>query len=202
MNRYFDKSIGRDAVKLLPGEYTVSATDAIVTVLGSCVAACIRDERRNVGGMNHFMLPLSGNGDERSEVRSFNRASFYGINAMELLINELVKLGSRRQDLTAKVFGGGAIVGNMKTLDIGRANGEFVLSYLKREGIRLLAHDLYGALPRKVHFLPESGAVRVHYLRTLKNDTLVRRERDYAATIDRQMQPNMEMFTWPTKSVS
>jgi len=104
-NLYFDNNFNIQAVKLLPGEYFVTKEDMLlVTVLGSCVAACIRDRKNGIGGMNHFMLPDSGSSDTNSPM---NPSARYGVYAMEILINHLLKMGAHRANLEAKVFGGG-----------------------------------------------------------------------------------------------
>jgi chemotaxis receptor (MCP) glutamine deamidase CheD len=133
-NLYYDKQFESDAAKLLPGEYYVTRNDMVlVTVLGSCVAACIRDVNSGVGGMNHFMLPDSGSdrGTPASE------SARYGAFAMEVLVNELLKLGARRPNLEAKVFGGGAVMSGLTQANVGERNAAFVLEYLQTEGIRL-----------------------------------------------------------------
>ena len=89
-NRYFDPTFGAEAVKVLPGEYFVTTTDMLlVTVLGSCVSACIRDREKGIGGMNHFMLADS------AEQSPYSASARYGTYAMEILINHLLKLGAR-----------------------------------------------------------------------------------------------------------
>ena len=107
-NRYFDRHFESDAAKILPGEYYVTSQEIVlVTVLGSCVAACIRDTDSGIGGMNHFMLPDEGG---REVVSSSAR---YGTYAMEVLINHLLKMGARRSQLEAKIFGGGAVMSSL-----------------------------------------------------------------------------------------
>ena len=104
-NLYFDRYFNVEAAKILPGEYFVTGRDMVlVTVLGSCVAACIRDRISGIGGMNHFMLPDSGGDRSNPLVGASMR---YGSYAMEILINQLIKLGASRASLEAKVFGGG-----------------------------------------------------------------------------------------------
>jgi chemotaxis protein CheD len=173
-NLYYDRQHARHAAKVLPGEYYVTARPMVlVTVLGSCVAACIRDPVLNVGGLNHFMLPdAAGPGPASSAAR-------YGSYAMELLINQLIKLGARRERLEAKVFGGGNVLANLLSSDVGGRNAQFVLDYLATEGIRLAARDLLGPYPRKVYFFPDSGRVLVRKLKSLHNGTILARERDY-----------------------
>lgn len=159
---YFDREFEISAVKLLPGEYYVTKVDmALTTVLGSCVSACIRDSAAGVGGMNHFMLP----GDSDPASRDVADAMRYGAFAMEMLVNELLEAGARRERLEAKVFGGGAVLSNMTMLNIGDRNAEFVLRYLKTEQIKIAAQDLRGALPRRVNYFPVSGKVTVRLLR-------------------------------------
>lgn len=175
-NVYYDRTFDRDAAKILPGEYYFTCKDMlIVTVLGSCVAACIRDRVTGIGGMNHFMLPSGGEAD--SPVSASMR---YGTYAMEVLINDVLKSGARRENLEAKVFGGGNVLTGFTTINVGERNAQFVREYLSAENIRLVAEDLNDIHPRKVYFFPRSGKVLVKKLRKLNNNTLVNREQDYA----------------------
>jgi chemotaxis protein CheD len=175
-NVYYDRTFDCDAAKILPGEYYFTAKDMlIVTVLGSCVSACIRDRVTGLGGMNHFMLP-DGGGDG-SPVSASAR---YGTYAMEVLINELLKSGARRENLEAKVFGGGAVLKGFTAINVGERNAAFVQTFLRNEKIRIVAEDLNDIYPRKVYFFPRTGKVLVKKLMQTHNDTLARREQDYA----------------------
>lgn len=175
-NVYYDRTFDCDAAKILPGEYYYTPKDMlIVTVLGSCVSACIRDRVTGLGGMNHFMLPDSG--EASSPVSASMR---YGTYAMEVLINELLKAGARRENLEAKVFGGGAVLRGFSAMNVGERNAEFVMNYLRTEKMRVLAEDLNDIYPRKVYFFPRTGKVLVKKLMQTHNDTLARRELDYA----------------------
>jgi chemotaxis protein CheD len=179
-NLYYDRTFDRDAAKILPGEYYYTGKDmVIVTVLGSCVSACIRDRVSGVGGMNHFMLP-DGGSDIDSPISASAR---YGSYAMEILINDLLKAGARRENLEAKVFGGGAVLQGFNAINVGERNAEFVRKFLKTENIRILAEDLNDVHPRKVYYFPRSGKVLVKKLRQLNNNTLVNREQDYASRL-------------------
>jgi len=175
-NFYFDRTFDCDAAKILPGEYYFSGKDmVIVTVLGSCVSACIRDRVSGIGGMNHFMLPDGGSDD--SPVSASMR---YGTYAMEILINELLKAGARRENFEAKVFGGGNVLRGFTSINVGERNAKFVRDYLKMENIRITAEDLIDIHPRKVFFFPRTGKVLVKKLKVVHNDTLKQREIDYA----------------------
>ena len=130
-NVYFDRTFDCDAAKILPGEFYFTGKDMlIVTVLGSCVSACIRDRVSGVGGMNHFMLPDSG-GDVDNPVSASMR---YGTYAMEVLINELLKAGAKRENMEAKVFGGGNVLRGFTAINVGQRNAQFVLDYLRWSG--------------------------------------------------------------------
>ena len=178
-NVYYDRTFDRDAAKILPGEYYFTSKDMmIVTVLGSCVSACLRDRVSGVGGMNHFMLPDGGDSD--SPVSASMR---YGTYAMEVLINELLKAGARRENLEAKVFGGGNVLRGFVAINVGERNAQFVRNYLRTEGIRCVAEDLNDIHPRKVYFFPRTGKVLVKKLKQLNNNTLVNREQDYASRL-------------------
>ena len=127
----------------------------IVTVLGSCIAACIRDPIAQVGGMNHFMLPESDDGAWGAASASLR----YGNFAMERLINDILCRGGHRSRLEIKVFGGARMIGN--TALIGPQNADFVEAYLKDEGLPIAAAHLRGAHARRVHYFPLTGRVRM-----------------------------------------
>jgi chemotaxis protein CheD len=174
VNRYFDRHFATLAAKILPGEYFVTDQGMLlVTVLGSCVSACVRDPQLGIGGMNHFMLPDEGGRE------AFGRSARYGTYAMEVLINHLLKMGARRNRLEAKVFGGGAVMASLSSSNVGIKNAEFVLQYLKTESIPVVAKDLLDSYPRKIYYFPDSGRVLVKKLHRVHNETLFSRERDY-----------------------
>jgi chemotaxis protein CheD len=178
-NVYYDRTFDCDAAKILPGEYYYTGKDMlIVTVLGSCVSACIRDRVKGLGGMNHFMLPDGG--DPGNPVSASMR---YGTYAMEVLINDLLKAGARREHLEAKVFGGGAVLRGFSAMNVGERNAAFVIQFLKTERIPVLAEDLNDIYPRKVYFFPRTGKVLVKKLMQTHNDTLAKRELDYASRL-------------------
>ena len=179
-NLYFDRSFDCEAAKILPGEYYYTNKPMlIVTVLGSCVSACMRDRVSGIGGMNHFMLP-DGNGDSSNPTSASMR---YGGYAMEVLINQLLKAGAKRENLEAKVFGGGNVLRGFTAINVGEKNAQFVRDFLRAEKIRVIAEDLNDVHPRKVYYFPATGKVLVKKLKQLNNYTLVRREQDYASRL-------------------
>lgn len=137
---------------VIQGEFLVSSdpADVLSTILGSCVAAFLRDPVARVGGLNHFLLP----GNDPSD----RNAMKYGLNAMELLINSMIRAGARRDRLEAKLFGGGQMVPGLS--DIGAANARFGEDFLRREGIRYLGGSLRGDHGRKIRVWPVSGQVQ------------------------------------------
>lgn len=170
---YADHHFQYDAVKVLPGEYFVSSEDVMVmTVLGSCIAACIWDGRVRAGGMNHFMLP-EGDGMEGG--------GRYGSYAMELLINHLLKLGARRESMQAKVFGGAQVMAGFSSMNVGERNTKFVLDYLATERIPVVSQDVLDIHPRKVCFFPASGKALVKRLAHAHPETLAVEERKGSA---------------------
>ena len=182
------------AAKLLPGEYYVSLhNELIVTVLGSCVSACIRDNKLGIGGMNHFMLPINTRDDTAAFHSDISAATRYGNYAMEHLINAILKSGGLRRNLEVKIFGGGRILAHMS--DVGHKNIEFVRHYLETEALAVSAEDVGGAHPRKVQYFPATGKVRVKMLRALKNKTIVQREKEYLSSLKRQpVSGEIELF--------
>lgn len=180
MAHYIDVQLQRRVVKLLPADYYIGDDDvSIVTVLGSCVAACIRDAQSGLGGMNHFMLP-DGAADGSSGAR-------YGSFSMELLINGLLKRGARRERLEAKVFGGGNVLKGFTSNPVGTRNSEFVLEYLKIEGIPIVAQDLLGIHPRKVCYFPGTGSALVKRLPHAHDDEVARDESAFQRTLAKKL---------------
>lgn len=197
VNHYWDRQKKVVVAKILPGEfYMTSQNVGIATTLGSCVSACIWDEKMGLGGMNHFMLPLTT--QEAHEVnwgqRGLNSdATRYGNFAMEHLINMILIHGGRKKSLQAKVFGGGKVMKNMS--NVGNKNIDFVLSYLDTENIPITSQDLGSEYPRKVLFDPSTGRVFVKRLKNLHNDTIVKRERDYETSIEsKPVDGDIELF--------
>ena len=146
-----------------------------MTTLGSCIAACLWDRDRRVGGMNHFMLPEGASGG--------SDGGRYGSYAMELLINEMIKRGANRSSMEAKVFGGGAVVSGMNSINVGEQNTRFVLDYLRTERITVVSKDVLDIYPRKVCFLPASGKAMVKRLASANTEQLLAQERAAARAV-------------------
>ena len=183
IGRHFDPREGKVVAKLLPGDYYVTLGDEMIfTVLGSCVSACVRDRVLGIGGMNHFMLPQDSPDASRPWGSSASAATRYGNVAMEMLINDILKNGGRRENLEFKLVGGGRVLDAMT--DIGARNIEFVRNYMKQEGFRVLGEDLGDEHPRKVMFHPKSGSARVKKLTRNRPAEIVERERRYSRKIE------------------
>ncbi len=183
VNRYWDHKFQTIAAKILPGEYYVtSGQEAVTTVLGSCVSACIRDPEVKVGGMNHFLLPLHKGESWHKGTEILSLASRYGNFAMEHLINDIMKNGGHRDRLEVKIFGGSQVIQAMT--NIGGNNIRFVRDYIDTEQLKLISEDVGGPNPRKVMYFPESGRVRVKKIRELHNDTIIQREKNYIGSIE------------------
>jgi len=192
--RWFDPTFKIMAIKVLPGEHYVSTAgqEMIVTVLGSCIAACVWDPSARVGGMNHFMLPDSG-----SDV-PVDKAMRYGNFAMEELLNDLLRRGARRDTLEIKVFGGGNVlstIGNA-SVPIGDRNAAFVRRYLADEGYKIAAEDLGGIHPRRIHFFPRMGKVIRLFLKKDVERAVVNRELTYRTRLqDVPVEGEVELFS-------
>jgi chemotaxis protein CheD len=179
---YFDAQFRLPAVKLLPGDYVSTRNPSLlVTVLGSCVAACLRDPVSGVCGMNHFMLP-----DGQSESGQNSLLARFGVQAMELLILDMQKRGARRDRLQAKVFGAGSVLDGMNIVNVGELNATFIQHYLQVEHIPVLASDLLGQCARKVYFFTDSGKVMIRRLQTESARKLAARERRYQDLVDQR----------------
>ena len=136
-----------------------------------------------IGGMNHFMLPVSGSYQSSVRAASDSDANRYGNFAMEKLINDILKNG------------GGKVIQHMKEADIGNRNIIFVRDYLKTEGFTITAEDLGDIYPRKIVYYPMSGRVQVKKLRNIHNDTIVMRESGYRQKLEQQpVAGDIELF--------
>ena len=192
-SRYMDPHLKKWAIKILPGEFfVVDNEDMIVTTLGSCISVCIRDKVLGIGGMNHFMLPLSTDGDWCGS--KISTASRYGNFAMEYLINEILKQGGKKKNMEAKIFGGGDfMMGN--TLSVGSNNYKFAEQYLKTEGIPIKHEDVGGSLSRKIYFSPLNGKVLMKKIAITQNDTIRQREKRYQYDIEHtNISGDVELF--------
>jgi chemotaxis protein CheD len=151
---------------LHPGEIYATKDRAVIsTLLGSCIAVCLRDEDKRINGMNHFLLP----GTEGNIDFKVNAAGRYGISSMENLINRMLHLGASKNRITAKIFGGGNIMPTFKT-DIGKKNIDFVKWFMKNEKIPIIGEDIGEKVARKIYFFTIDGNVYVEVITTKKKD--------------------------------
>lgn len=195
INRYWDPNGNGITAKILPGQYYVTVHDeAVVTTLGSCVSACIRDRVFGIGGMNHFMLPDERIRENGAGTKMGSESARYGVFAMELLINEILKNGGRRENLEIKITGGGQVLANHT--DIGKRNIDFVRHFLDIEGLEVTAEEVGDIYPRKVYYFPNTGKVRVRKLRNTHRHVISKDERDYRESLlRRQTQSHVELFS-------
>lgn len=154
---YFDNRLNATMVWVFQGDYYTSANpnEIITTVLGSCIAVCVRDPDIRFGGMNHFLLPDPGHGGDVGASRELR----YGSYSIERLINAIMAHGGRRDRLEIKIFGGASL--KIGTSMVGNRNADFVERYLEREGLKVAARDLRGTLPRRLRYYPTTGKVMV-----------------------------------------
>ncbi len=192
-DRYYDTRYNCWVIKVLPGTQFVTdkADDMLVTVLGSCVSACIRDPITGIGGMNHFMLP----GKEDPDWQKASYSLRYGNHAMESLINGIVSRGVPRDRLEVKVFGGGNVAAFSQS--VGDGNAQFVLDYLEAEGLKVAAADLGGNKARRIHYMPSTGKVQRKLVDMARAPVreLENREADYRKSIvDEPTAGDIELF--------
>lgn len=142
-----------NAIHIIQGQFHVSdrPDDVLSTVLGSCVAACLHDPLRRIGGMNHFLLP--GN-----DPNAGNNVK-YGAHSMEQLINAMLRAGAGRDRLEAHIFGGGNVVAGLGRF--GDMNAAFAREFVRQEGFALRTVDTGGLVGRRLRFQPASGAAWV-----------------------------------------
>jgi chemotaxis protein CheD len=187
----YDPRYGAHLVRVLPGDFYTTGKEGemIVTVLGSCVSACIRNPYTGYGGLNHFMLPESASG----EWNGINASMRYGNYAMEALINEVLKSGCSRQDLEIKLFGGANVATGQST--VGQKNILFARRYLQAEHLYVVAHDLGGQHGRRIHYVPSTGKVSRTLLKRSGDVAVFKEEREYGLKLrEAPVEGGMELF--------
>src|SRR6185437_2883902 len=148
-------------------------------------SACVRDPKRGVGGMNHFLLPQDSLTSRNTWLDpALRQATRYGSYAMESLINDLLKVGASRERLEIKLFGGGRVLTSLT--DVGARNIDFVRDFVRIEGLRIAAEDVGGMQPRKIIYFPAQGRVRVRKLRAIENRSIADREQIYLESLGKQ----------------
>lgn len=187
IRRYWDGRFGMFTARVNPGDVYVTMTDeSINTVLGSCIATCLRDPFRGIGGMNHFMLPEAREGTAVS-------AACYGVAAMEQLINGVLANGGRKKRLQAKIFGGSDLFRSAGAgSHVGDSNIRFVREFLRDEGITVESEDVGGTQGRQVIYLPLSGKA---FVKSTGTKTALRQEKDYRDNLtSNQWSGDVELF--------
>jgi len=165
------------------GRFATTSPRDIKTLLGSCVAACLYDADARVAGLNHFLLAAPRYA--RTMAFTETEAGRYGINAMELLINDMVKLGAHRARIKAKVFGGASVLGlakkDVKFLAVSEVNQRFIRDYLATEKIPIVSEDLGGDRGRVIHFMSDTYKVFRRYIQKTETESIEESERRYWA---------------------
>lgn len=184
---FYDRSSNMNVVKIISGDFYVSdkEDDVLITILGSCISACVRDPVANVGGMNHFLLP----GD------TGNESTRFGAYAMEMLINEILKKGGKKDRLEVKLFGGSNVL-EKSTAKIGSKNIAFIREYIKKENLNVLTEDLGGTSPRRIHYYPNTGKVMMKKVQKDEDKKVIAEERSYAAKLKQETESDgdIELF--------
>ena len=196
MNTHFDTHFQKNIVTILPGEFYASKDDIFIsTVLGSCISITLYDPELHLGGINHFMLPSSFHAENISE----EEQGRYGDFAIELLINSMLKQGSSKSALQAKVFGGSNVLdnGGFYKNQTGLNNICFALNFLETEQIPIIANDTGGVFPRKIFFHPQTAKI---YLKRIQRsidtvEEIAQRETTYAETLQREQKKSGDI-TW------
>ncbi|MGB8603131.1 MAG: chemotaxis protein CheD [Rhizomicrobium sp.] len=185
LRRFFNPQDRSWHIQIMQGDSYVTGTgdEVLTTILGSCIAACIRDPIAGIGGMNHFLLP-EGSGDDKDARR-------FGVNAMEMLINGLIKLGGQRKRFEAKLFGGANVLAQLS--DVGSRNSAFAKKYLADEGILVIGGDVGGTSPRRIQYWPLTGRARQLAVRADKRK-LVETEITEAKHVPQVATNDVELF--------
>ena len=189
-----------ERVTISPSEYYVTGKPGVIsTLLGSCIAACLYDPSRRLIGMNHFML--SNPRYSKTMPLNISEAGRYGIHAMDLLINAMMKRGTNRHLLRAKIFGGATIMNPDSETDnffcVGQVNCRFILEYLKSEEIPIDAMDIGGDFGRVIHFSNGDFSVHRRKVDSRRTDKLAQRDRYcWQKAIEQQQHALTEIELW------
>ena len=166
--------------QVLPGQYFASKEPTIVyTILGSCISACINDPVAKVGGINHFMLAEPQTKDGRND--SWGESARYGNYAMELLLNEIMKMGGIKKRMEVKVFGGAKLYDSSQ--NVGGRNAEWIMKYLELEGFNIVKCDVGDIYPRKIYYYTETGRILMKKIMRMRNKTILIREEEYKLSL-------------------
>lgn len=178
IHRFWDAPRNRFVAKILPGQlYVTRHQEVISTILGSCISVCMRDAQLGLGGMNHFLLPGGSLSGDPEATRHGKKCTRYGVYAMEMLENHLLRHGARKERLEVKVTGGAKIIS--ANGDVGEQNIAFVREYMDIHGLSIVAEDLAGNWPRKVLYFPDSGKLMIKKLADQERAHVRRREEKY-----------------------
>lgn len=191
MKKIFDRRFNKYVYEVFAGDYFATREQDVVltTLLGSCISVCMRDKVTGIVGINHFMLPSS----IRMNEIVFSEDAKYGINAMEKMINSMMKLGARRKSMEAKVFGGGRVM-DTSLNNVAQSNIDFAFTYLEMEQIPVLTKDVGGQNGRKLLFFPEEFTIylkRIRYKKTLEEAVL--QEKRFLKTVQKHGQKESEL---------
>ncbi|MEI7638485.1 MAG: chemotaxis protein CheD [Syntrophus sp. (in: bacteria)] len=191
---------GHKRVTIDPGEYYVSHEDVLITtLLGSCVSACLYDPYNKIAGMNHFLL--SSRRYSREMPVCTTDAGRYGIQSMELLINEMWNRGAQRGNLKAKAFGGGSILKpadafTNSIFNVGEVNVRFIREFLQNENIPMVSSDLGGVVGRVINFYSEDYSVYVKKMVATANKLVKREEQYREKSIQKQEESETQIDLW------
>lgn len=191
MKKFWDPRFQHFSVKVGPGDHYVTnkADEMITTTLGSCIAVCMRDTAQGIGGMNHFMLPQSETGNWGGA----SAAMRYGNYAMEVLVNDILRMGGARNRLEIKIFGGANVI--RSSAEIGTRNIEFIQTYLRLEHMAIAAEDVGGKQGRRIVYFPSTGKVKLKRLSTQEITDVTQAEQNFKAEIENQaIEGSVELF--------
>ncbi|MFA5904238.1 MAG: chemotaxis protein CheD [Desulfobacula sp.] len=177
-------AVKKKEIRIHIGDFYTSKEDIVIsTILGSCVAVCLFDRQNKIAGMNHIILP----GKTNSTV--MDQQTRYSINAMEILINDMMKKGADRFKLKAKIFGGASVLPDIDSkYAVGSQISDFVVRFLGMESIPIMARDLGGEQPRKIFFFTGTGSVSVKKIAPTEIFQFIHKEAKKKQKIEQEIQ--------------
>ena len=195
MNISYNTKFQLELVTIFPGEFHATGQERVIyTLLGSCISVVLYDPSKKVGGMNHFMLP-----DTIDKERFYlSKSGKYGMYAMELLINELIKLGGVKKNFKAKVFGGGSVLGDKvgHVAKVPENNIRFAFAFLEQEKIPVIASNIGGNEARKVYFFTKESRILLKKISKSKSAPIASEESAYFNKIRAKKEVKKEQLTF------
>ncbi|HHI02254.1 MAG: chemotaxis protein CheD [Candidatus Zixiibacteriota bacterium] len=128
--------------------------DVLITYsLGSCIGLTVYDPVAKIGGMIHYMLPLSKLAPEKARAKP----GMFADTGVPLLLKKVIELGAAKDRLIVKVAGGSELMDQNKVFNIGERNYLVLRKLLWKNNILITAEDVGGNFSRTLRLEINTG---------------------------------------------